>query len=392
VFSWNDDPRISAVSQSLDSAVSAVLHPTPAQVPSRLAYISNDRLVATWVRRRVSNAAHNFITLYDPTTGAFHSEVDVTATLGGTSPRALEYIPGTDQFAVIMGGQPNTVKIASRAGALVRSIDISAAGLFSPAALALFDPSDPSGGRMLVGDGTRAAVVDFNGNVLPGGFNIRDGLNLLAPADLSAITTGPQAGGFAIVDSWTNELVVFKLCALCGYLRGTGPDANPPTLFLGSSPPASTPKYRDSAGVNFAGGNAYKEIGTWTATLPAGTSFSAAGLDTWAGLKNSDDTGARFDLRVELYKNGALFASGLKRCVTGLTRNANDAAELAVSTGSFPATAFNGSDVLGLKVLARIGTNADDTRCSGPGAKNSAVGLRLYFDSMSRPSLIQVTP
>ena len=51
------------------------------------------------------------------------------------------------------------------------------------------------------------------------------------------------------------------------FLHGTGPNANPPTLFLDSSSPTNaTAKYRDSAGVNFSGGNQWKEIGTWTMT------------------------------------------------------------------------------------------------------------------------------
>ena len=51
------------------------------------------------------------------------------------------------------------------------------------------------------------------------------------------------------------------------FLHGTGPNDNPPTLFLNNtSPTASAAKYRDSAGVKFSGGNLWKEIGTWQVT------------------------------------------------------------------------------------------------------------------------------
>jgi hypothetical protein len=52
------------------------------------------------------------------------------------------------------------------------------------------------------------------------------------------------------------------------YLHGTGPNANPPTLLLNNNvPTATTEKYRDSTGVNFSGGNPWKEIGTWQVRL-----------------------------------------------------------------------------------------------------------------------------
>ena len=50
----------------------------------------------------------------------------------------------------------------------------------------------------------------------------------------------------------------------------------------------------------------------------------------WVGLKNSDDQGTRFDVRVELLENGTVVASGVTRCVTGVTRNANQAKEVIV--------------------------------------------------------------
>ena len=172
-------------------------------------------------------------------------------------------------------------------------------------------------------------------------------------------------------------------------LRGTGADANPSTLFLGSASTATAPKYRDSASVTFAGGNVFKEIGTWTATPSAVNLTSVGGLYSWIGLKNSDDQGTSFDLQSELYRNGVLFATGLTRCIQGVTRDPNSAEEVIVAFGPFSTEVFTGTDVLGLKVLTRIGTNPDGSACGGHG---NAVGLRLYFDSTNRPSSVDQNP
>ena len=49
---------------------------------------------------------------------------------------------------------------------------------------------------------------------------------------------------------------------------------------------------------------------------------AASPAHLWIGLKNGDDQGTQFDLKVELSKNGTVVASGLQRCITGVTRNA----------------------------------------------------------------------
>lgn len=104
----------------------------------------------------------------------------------------------------------------------------------------------------------------------------------------------------------------------------------------------------------------------------------------WVGLKNSDDTAAAFDLRVELARNGEPVTSGVARCVTGLARQS---ASVPVAFDSFPAVSVKPGDVFSLKVSNRMGTNADDTKCKVPGATHtSAVGLRLSYDSASHGS------
>ncbi len=108
----------------------------------------------------------------------------------------------------------------------------------------------------------------------------------------------------------------------------------------------------------------------------------------WVGLKNSDDQGTRFDLQVELLKNSTPVASGLLRCVTGVTRNSSLAKEVIVPWDPFSAVTLGPGDVLALRVSTRIGTNANNTKCAG---HNNAVGLRLYYDALDRASSVGAT-
>jgi Concanavalin A-like lectin/glucanases superfamily len=181
---------------------------------------------------------------------------------------------------------------------------------------------------------------------------------------------------------------IFNAGGKCNvFLHGSGAIANPPTLFLdGTTTTGSTPKQKDSAGIKFAGGNPWKEIGTWTAdpTFFSGSLTTLSDLHVWIGLKNSDDIGTRFDLAAEVWKNGDLVAEGETFCITGVTRNPNLAKEVSVSFGTFPPVSFDGTtDVLSLKVFTRIGTDGAGGFCGG---HSNAVGLRLYFDADSRPA------
>jgi RHS repeat-associated protein len=173
------------------------------------------------------------------------------------------------------------------------------------------------------------------------------------------------------------------------YLHGTGPNANPPTLFLDNiAPTATTEKYRDSTGVNFSGGNLWKEIGTWEVTA-SGTLTELNNLHVWLGLKNSDDIGTRFDLRAEVYKNGqSLVTSGELYCIQNITRNPALAKEVVVSFSSFSPVTFLDLDTISLRIFTRIGTNGDGTFCGG---HSNAVGLRLYFDATDRPARFDAT-
>jgi hypothetical protein len=102
----------------------------------------------------------------------------------------------------------------------------------------------------------------------------------------------------------------------------------------------------------------------------------------WLGLKNSDDQGTQFDVRVALYSNETLIAEGLTRCVTGITRNAAQAKDVAIAFADSTGAPSSGA-TLRLEVSTRIGTNPDGTKCAG---HNNAVGLRLYYDAAGRAS------
>jgi len=176
------------------------------------------------------------------------------------------------------------------------------------------------------------------------------------------------------------------------FLHGSGGTANPPTLALSTLAPAgTTAKYQDSPALAFASGNPWLAVGTWTSPrgLGSGTLSALGAAQVWLGLKNSDDIGTNFDLRVEAYKNGTLVTAGQTLCIQGITRNADLAKAVTVAFPALTATTFDGvTDVLSLKVLTRIGTTAGGAACGGHG---TAVGLRLYFDAVSRNAQFAAT-
>jgi len=107
----------------------------------------------------------------------------------------------------------------------------------------------------------------------------------------------------------------------------------------------------------------------------------------WIGLKNRNDQGTQFDLRSELYLNGILVSEGETLDITGITADPSSAKEIAVPFGPISNRAYDPGDVLSVRVLARIAANPDGSKCSGPrGSNNDAVSLRLYYDSLTRPS------
>lgn len=163
--------------------------------------------------------------------GTLNSQVSLSpASFGGQNfgpPQTLTYIPATNEFVVGFNGNsppPDTqaerrrLRVISRAGALVRTIDLTATGTGGVAGLSFFDDPNGGGGRLIImGSAGRVFVTDLNGNSRkPNGtlireFNLRVKLGLVQRSGITAVTTGPLAGAFAVVDRSGGELVIFRL-------------------------------------------------------------------------------------------------------------------------------------------------------------------------------------
>lgn len=143
-----------------------------------------------------------------------------------------------------------------------------------------------------------------------------------------------------------------------------------------SAPTAATAKFKDSPAVNRT---TYQQIGEWAAP-PLGAPMelqSLSDLRVWIGLKNSDDQGTYFDLKAEVRKNGTVIASGETKNIQGVTRNPSLAREVTVDFGAITLNQFAAGDVLSIRILTKVADN---------GGHNNAVGLRLYYDAVSRAS------
>jgi hypothetical protein len=189
-----------------------------------------------------------------------------------------------------------------------------------------------------------------------------------------------SAGG---VDAFVAKVRILIDAPLFLHAQGTN-------LFLDTNAPTdATVDFRDSASLSFAGGNAWRTIGTWTeAASDSSRTLTGLGeLHVWLGLRNSDDQGTRFDLRAEVLRNGISIASGETYCITGVTRNPTNALEVLAPFGPIAETALDPADVLTLRVSTRIGTNGTGAFCGG---HSNATGLRLYFDAVSRPAMFEI--
>jgi hypothetical protein len=122
-----------------------------------------------------------------------------------------------------------------------------------------------------------------------------------------------------------------------------------------------------------------KDTGFDNVAVTAGTKQLAAlgPVKVWLGLKNSDDQGTYFDLKVELLKNGVIIATGQTIDIRGITRNPNLAKEVTVTFGSISDDRLISGDILSLRIWTKV---------TASGGHSNAVGLRLYYDAVSRAS------
>jgi hypothetical protein len=160
------------------------------------------------------------IQLFD-SLGAKVEALDLTGLSLGNNPTRIRYVLSPlhgKKFAIRFSGAPNPpalIHILNRDGTLDREIDLSATGIDGILALAYFAPSDPTGGRFLVASQNsaashRALVTDYAGSEI-GEFDYHAALNVLQPNDVEAITSGPYAGAFCMIENNEGEMIVFRL-------------------------------------------------------------------------------------------------------------------------------------------------------------------------------------
>ncbi len=210
--------KIVSIPQALDrytTLVEPIFDPVhPLSRPDRLSFLPDeDRFV-------VASRGPRFIrglAIYN-TDGSWHELLRLRKADGSIDsgqPGLVEYIAPVHRFAVrfMETTELKKVKFYERDGTFAGEIDLAPLGIAFVGSLAYFNPDHPSGGEFLLfaNDG-RALIADLQGTVIDE-FDYRQ-LGLWSPMDLAAITTGPQAGAFAVVDFDTCELIVFRLSAM----------------------------------------------------------------------------------------------------------------------------------------------------------------------------------
>ncbi len=215
--------RVSGLATSLATATS-VVDLTPFGSMRQTVYLPQEDLVAVL---RFGPTNDRSILLFNKD-GTLNSQISLSpASLGQNlgQPLALAYLPGSDEFVIAFNGVPGPdvflertrLRVISRSGTLVRTMDLAATGSAGVAGVEYFEDPDGGGGRLLILSAGRVFVTDLDGNSRrPNGalfreFNSRVKLGLITRSDVAAITSGPLAGAFAIVDSSGGEVVIFRL-------------------------------------------------------------------------------------------------------------------------------------------------------------------------------------
>jgi hypothetical protein len=138
-----------------------------------------------------------------------------TTQLGAGPPVILNYLPETREFGIVFrnGPQSQLMRLKRDGTGFSNAIDFAAAGIQKISAVTFFNPAQSGSGQFLVFDNTQDLFVttDFAGAKLSGPFSIRNSLRVLNPTAVTAITSGPDAGAFAICNAENSEVVVFRL-------------------------------------------------------------------------------------------------------------------------------------------------------------------------------------
>ncbi|HJP92707.1 MAG TPA: hypothetical protein VJ875_12180 [Pyrinomonadaceae bacterium] len=213
---------VASLATTLDSSTSVVdfnAFPNTRQ----LVYLPQEDLIAAL---RFNPAPDRAILFFNKN-GTLNSQISLSPTSLGQNfgpPGSFTYLPATDEFAVGFNGTPATqalerqkLRIVSRTGTLVRTIDLNATGTGGFNAVEYFQDAQGAERLMFLSAFGRVFITDLDGNSRNtdgapfGEFNSRVKLGLLQRNDLTAITSGPLAGAFAVTDSSGGEIVIFRM-------------------------------------------------------------------------------------------------------------------------------------------------------------------------------------
>jgi probable HAF family extracellular repeat protein len=118
----------------------------------------------------------------------------------------------------------------------------------------------------------------------------------------------------------------------------------------------------------------------WTPTFVTVTPSASAAV--WIGLKNSDDVGTMFDLRVDVLRNGSTIATGELDAVSGGSSGFNNAILRTINASLASVPTFGTGDQLGIRLLVRIAEGV-------PGHRSGTA--RLWFNDASANSQVAIT-
>jgi len=234
-----------------------------------------------------------------------------------------------------------------------------------------------------------------------------------------------RIGGFCLRSVFTLSVGLCLASPAASQTPTCEPLGSAPFVFLGGRPPdlilfpgcvtemddhenenltELVPASIDSPVLTKSAGNPYKQIGTWSARFSSLLPSDITRIGTYhpvlfLGLRDSDDEGTRFDVKVELLIGSDVVTEGETLCIAGVTRNPAKAKEVHISP--FPTSDYSvwgdppvsldvdsGSE-FSLRVSARIGTIDPGTGnpCKGHA---SARGLRLYYNAIGRGARIRL--
>src|SRR5262249_19019836 len=117
----------------------------------------------------------------------------------------------------------------------------------------------------------------------------------------------------------------------------------------------------------------------WTPTFVTVTPSASAGV--WIGLKNSDDIGTNFDLRVNVLRNGSTIATGELDAIPGGSSGFNNAVLRTINASLASVPTFGAGDQLGVQLLVRIAQGVSGHR---------AGTARLWYNDASANSSVAI--